>query len=307
MSRCPSKAIFVKFVSISGNDKYIYPLTNETLDKYKNCSMEVVIPTKEIYLKHPEECKYLPPNETTKDMETHIMYGIETGNNTDRFLDALIKDNNLIDSIEKIMLEENKLNKNYDEKIIKNHLYYDLWREPKKFTDIPLKKLEQKGYMNDLILSEAINRFKFGIDEIDKYVPKEYIPSTNKLNYKNADEYDLVYKSEVDPRFAKFVIENKLVDSWNNNSIMSYMLKKNWKQLLGSDFIFEFKRCNGCENKWLNCSPCHVIFFPNKFHTEDNYIKAIYHDFEIYNYLKKEFITPKVTKIYNIVSGKDRN
>lgn len=307
MSSCPSKAIFVKFVSLLGNDKYIYPLTNETLDKYKNGyhSMEVVIPTKETYLKHHTECKFLPPSETTEDMESHVKYRLATGNNTNIFMDALIKDNNLIDLIEKIMLMENKLNKNYDEMIIKNHLYYDLWREPKKFTDIPLKKLKEKGYMNDLILSEAINKFELSIaSEIDKYIPKEYIPNDKKISYK--DKYDLVFKSEVDPRFAKYVIDNRLVDSWNRNLIVTYMLKKNWKQLLGSEFIYNIEGKDKYKNERLAENPCHVIFFPDDFHTEDNYIKAVYQDFEVYNHLKKEFITPKVTRIYDIVSRKDR-
>jgi len=298
MLNCTKKSIFFSVSKltdiVTGSDPYVYPFNQENIKKFKGHYINAV-DLKHTYKLHPEECKYIKSND--KDdvkLKTFI------DNIKDDYIELVSKDKKMFDIIEKLIIDNHNINTDKDSHNYELGIFYaDLCRSTKKFSDIPIDKLRKRNSFNNMYLLDAIDKHCLTIDDIDKYVPKDLIPTKENFHTFNCkNEYDIYRLALIDPRFAKYVLDFNLI--WSNNNkfhILHDIHRKHWKQLINSGFSYKYNSAD--YSRVLNENPCHIIFYPIEFHTEEKYMKAVEKDLECFHYLNKKIITSKVIDFYN--------
>lgn len=327
MHRCSNKALFVSlsypFDFLTGRDKYIYPLNKEILLKSKNNGATVHVANinnQKKYIQPFEECKFIESeNNNGVKLKFRPLESIRDENvsyiNKD-IIKMIVKDNSLFEVLENLLKNNQELYKNkFHYNYCLHHFYSSFIYNVPEFKDILFDKLDKRNFLNISILKEAVIKFNPTIEELDKYIPKKFIP--NEDNYEliidkygeiftNVKElymkelnkhYNLIILSVIDPRFGKIVLEKENYNKYSyiSNLFFNEMIKKNWRCFINSGFIF--KNILYPEDK-LKKNPCLVIFFPEEYHTEKNYINALVKDITCYPYLHKKYITSNVEKYY---------
>lgn len=325
MFKCNTQQYFVALSSfydiIPGNrDKHVYPLNQDIILKSKNDRKKLInIDYHKKYDRALGPCKFIErnnndeglilrftPYHTVRDDDDNIIKELPY---LDKNIIKLILDDiSNFDIIEELLKDacSKKLyiNQTYEED--KYKMFYNTFLTAVPFFDkIPFKKLEEKNYLTPDTLALAIKTYNPSIYDIDKYMPKHLIPT--KKNYLHIIEkqnsgqkfiYDLIELSFIDPRFGKFVVDNLELKKETEINLYAYMGTKYWRCFLDSGFIFKNLPEIFAENI-LKKNPCLVIFFENKFHTEDRYLNALKRDILCYEYLNKKNITSKVDNCYS--------
>ncbi|ADO67054.1 hypothetical protein crov021 [Cafeteria roenbergensis virus] len=325
MNKCSNKNFFVALTStydyIFGNKyNYVYPLNKETVLKSQRERKQMVpIDYTKTYIKSFEECKFIEstsdeavklefrPFKSERDTNDKIIS--EFSNMNEDITNLVLEDNKYFEIIEYLLINNKYLNdKHLNDKNIYLGYFYNTFIRYVSLKDVLFDKLDKRGYINIYLLSNMILDKNPTIEELDKYLPKKFIPTENNYlsiikKYGIYEDYyidGIIALATIDPRFAKKVLENKIIYIFNNSyinySFYGKLSRKNWKCFINSDFVFK-NDSNAQSN--LNRNPCLIIFYPECFHTEEIYLKALKSDINCYSYLNKKYITPKVKEYHN--------
>lgn len=320
MPRCSNKNYFVKLISVFNWDEYVYPLNKETVLKSKREYKKIVnIDYNKTYVKHHEECKFIESNKeeaiklefrplwSKHDENDKIIW--EDGYMNEEIMKLVLEDNSYFEIIENLIIK--KSNNESDKKFYLDCFYCTFIRHVPEFKDILFEKLEARDFLNTGKLLEAITKYNPTIEEIDKYIPKHLIPTEENylsiikkygynrdLNPDKGLSYDLRILGEMDPRFAKFLIDTDQFVSDPLELLWFYqsLTMKNWKCFLNIGIVFKNVPC---VEETLENNPCLIIYYPEKYHNEERYLNALKADIMCYPYLYKKYITPKIREYFS--------
>jgi len=186
--------------------------------------------------------------------------------------------------------------------------YRALMFETNDFKNIQFDILEERKLIRSLeTINEIVTYYNPKIDELEKYLPKKYIPTLDNYMeliekygtsiYDNSEDnyyYNLHILSCINPKFAekiKSLMKKNL--KWYEATYKKITYNKNWRCVINTGYEIDHNI-----EEVLKYNPCLIFCVKDEsYHTEENYINALRNDCRSsYNLIPEKFRTANVNK-----------